>query len=142
MNEIEKIEQWKKQVAYIGHELTNLEQTECPLKHHFSPGLYMREIFLPADTYVIGRIHKTEHFNILVKGACLICHEDGVREELRAPMVFVSKAGVQKVLYVIEDTIWMTTHVTNDTDIESIEATLVESIPECPKLEIEPELLT
>lgn len=121
-----------KQIAYIGHTLAQFEQTELPLRHHFAPGIYLREIFMPADTVVIGMIHKTEHFNILVKGACLIVHDDGSREELRAPMTFVSKAGVQKVLYITEDMIWMTTHVTTETDVEKLEAMLVEPIPPNP----------
>lgn len=102
------------------------------MKHHFSPGLYLREIFMPADTVVIGRVHKTEHFNILVKGAALIVHDDFHTEELRAPMVFVSKAGVQKALLILEDMIWMTTHVSEETDLEKLEAQLVE-----PKLQLE-----
>lgn len=106
-----------------------MPQVECPLEHHFAPGLYLRQIFMPADTVVIGRIHKTEHFNILVQGACLIVHDDGSREELRAPKVFVSKAGVQKTLYVLEDMIWMTTHVTEETDMEMLDSMLVEPAP-------------
>jgi hypothetical protein len=120
------------QVTVIGHVLSQFPQTEMPLKHHFAPGVYLREISMPADTVVIGRIHKTEHFNILVKGACLIVHDDGRREELRAPQVFVSKAGVQKVLYIIEDMIWMTAHVTSETDVEKLEEMLTEPIPPNP----------
>lgn len=120
------------EVAFIGHCLAALPQTDLPLKHHFAPGLYMREIFMPADTVVIGMIHKTEHFNILVKGACYIVHDDGTREELRAPHVFVSKAGVQKVLYITEDMIWLTTHPTEETDVDVIYDKLVEPIPPNP----------
>ena len=123
----------QKLAQLIGH-MQTLEQTECPLKHHFSPGVYLREIFMPAGTVVIGRKHKTEHFNILVKGAALIVHDDGRKEELRAPKVFVSKAGVQKVLYIIEDMIWMTTHVTEETDLEKLDALLVDPKPQLEKL--------
>jgi len=120
------------QVAAIGHVLSQMPQTELPLKHHFAPHVYIREISMPADTVVIGHIHRTEHFNILIKGACLIVHADGRREELRAPMTFVSKAGVQKVLYIIEDMIWQTVHVTDETDIEKLEAMLTEPVPQNP----------
>jgi hypothetical protein len=113
-------------VAVLGREMAQLPQTECPLVHRFAPGVYLREIHMPADTVVIGKVHKTEHFNVLIKGACLIVHEDGRREELRAPMTFVSKPGVQKVLYIIEDMIWQTIHVTPETDMEKLEAEIVE----------------
>ena len=124
-------------VAVAGHSMAKLPQADLPLKHHFSPGLYLREIFMPADTVVIGKIHHTTHFNILVQGACIIVHNDGRREELRAPQVFVSEAGVQKVLYILEDMIWMTTHVTEETDIPKLEEMLCE-IPPPPSLEHTP----
>src|SRR5262245_29986165 len=89
------------QIAYIAGELAKFPQTDAPVTHRFSPGVYLREIFMPAHTVVIGRTHKTEHFNILIQGSCLIVHDDGRREELRAPKTFVSKAGVQKVLYIL-----------------------------------------
>lgn len=120
------------QVACIGHELAKYPQTECPLKHHFAPGVYVREILMPAETIIIGHIHKTEHLNILIQGACFIVHEGGRREELRAPMTFVSKAGIQKVLYITEDMIWQTVHVTTETDIEKLEAMLTEPVPPNP----------
>lgn len=110
--------------------MRRMKQEDCPVKHHFSPGLYLREIFMPAGTVVVGRVHKTEHFNILVQGAAKIVHDDGRQEELRAPMVFVSKAGVQKVLYILEDMIWMTTHVSEETDLSKLEALLVDPKPQ------------
>lgn len=116
------------QIAYIAEELAKFPQADAPVTHRFAPGVYLREIFMPAHTVVIGRIHKTEHFNILIKGSCLIVHDDGRREELRAPLTFVSKAGVQKVLYILEDMIWMTPHVTGETDLVKLEADLIEPL--------------
>jgi hypothetical protein len=117
---------FKDRVSTLVQALEPLPQTECPVTHRFAPGVYLREISMPADTVVIGRIHKTKHFNILIKGAALIVHDDGRREELRAPMTFVSGAGVQKVLYIIEDMIWQTVHVTDETDMGKLEEMLVE----------------
>jgi hypothetical protein len=117
------------QVAFIAQELAKLPQKPAPVTHRFAPGVYLREIFMSADSIVIGRIHKTEHFNILVQGACYIVHEDGRKETLRAPMTFVSKAGVQKVLYILEDMIWQTVHVTEEADLARLEEMLVEPIP-------------
>jgi hypothetical protein len=122
----------EQQIAFIGHQLAGYPQTECPLKHHFAPGVYVREIFMPAETIIIGHIHKTEHLNILIQGACYIVNDDDTREELRAPLTFVSKAGVQKVLYITEDMIWQTVHVTTETDVEKLEAMLTEPVPPNP----------
>lgn len=117
------------QIAALVKEMKRHPQLDCPVVHRFAPGVYLREIHMPADAIVVGKIHKTEHFNILIKGACLIVHDDGRREELKAPMTFVSKAGVQKVLYIIEDMIWQTVHVTPETDLVKLEAELIEAQP-------------
>lgn len=117
------------QIAYIASELAKFPQTDAPVTHRFAPGVYLREIAMTGHHIVIGRIHKTEHFNILLQGAALIVHDDGSREILRAPMTFVSKAGVQKVLYILEDMIWQTVHPTEETDLVKLEAALVEPIP-------------
>lgn len=117
------------QVEFIAIELAKYPQTNCPVVSRFAPGVYLREIFMPADTIVIGKVHRTEHFNVLIRGACLIVHDDGSREELRAPMTFVSKAGVQKVLYILEDMIWQTVHPTTETDLVKLEAELIEPQP-------------
>jgi hypothetical protein len=121
---------FREKIGSLIDTMRKMEQIECPVTHHFSPGLYLREIFMPAGTAVVGRIHKTEHFNILVKGRCLIVHDDFRREELCAPMVFVSKAGVQKALYILEDMIWMTTHVSEETDLATLETLLVDPKPQ------------
>ena len=34
------------------------EQVECPVFHHFGPGVYMREAMFPAGSIGIGHKHK------------------------------------------------------------------------------------
>lgn len=109
--------------------MADLPQTSCPLVHRFAPGVYLREIHMPADTVVIGKKHLTEHFNIIMKGRCLLVAPDGSREEIHAPHVFVSGVGVQKVLYILEDTVWLTVHPTTETSISRLENNLVEPLP-------------
>lgn len=118
----------------LGEEMLALPQVECPLEHFFAPGIYIREIFMPAGTVVIGRIHKTEHFNIILEGRVRVI-VDGEVHELKAPCTFVSKAGVSKVLNVLEDCRWQTIHANPDnlTDTDVLEALLVHK----PSIEME-----
>jgi hypothetical protein len=101
-------------------------QVECPVTHNFAPDIYIREIFMPADTVVIGHKHLTEHFNVILKGKCRVMIGDVV-EELTAPCTFVSGAGSQKIVNVLEDCIWQTVHSNPDnaTDIETLESRYV-----------------
>jgi len=126
---------WREKIAVLVRGLGKLPQVECPLKHYFAPGVYLREILMPAGAIVIGKIHKTEHFNIIQKGSVSIMGEDGVRHRLDAPCTFVSKPGIQKTLYIHEDTVWSTVHLTEERDLEKLEAMLIEPDESYPLLD-------
>lgn len=132
---------WREKIAHLVQEFGTLPQVECPLQHYFAPGVYIREIFMPAGSIVIGKIHKTEHFNIIQRGAVSLIGEDGSRQVLRGPHTFVSKAGVQKVLYIHEDTVWSTVHLTDERDLDKLEAMLIEPDKSYPKFDREQERL-
>jgi len=110
----------------ITKEFLEHPQVECPVTHNFAPDIYIREIFMPADTVVIGHKHLTEHFNVILKGKCRVMIGDVV-EELTAPCTFVSGAGSQKIVNVLEDCIWQTVHSNPDnaTDIDTLESRYV-----------------
>ena len=101
-----------------------LEEQECPVTHRFTDGIYLREIFMPKGTRIIGKIHSTQHFNVILTGSCTVITAEGA-EEMKAPHTFISKAGVQKVIVVHEDCQWQTLHVTDKTDVEEIEKEVI-----------------
>lgn len=78
---------------------------------------------MPANTFVIGNEHLTEHFNIVLTGKARVMVGDQVMN-LHAPCSFVSKPGVMKVLLILEDMIFMTVHPTMETDIDTLERML------------------
>lgn len=127
---------WKDKIAYLGHTMAEMPQTECPLNHHFAPGIYIREIVMASDTYIIGKIHKTEHFNILTKGSCLLIDEDGTTHQLKAGDIFISQQGVQKLLYIQQETIWLTVHASEEKDIDKLEESLAQPIPDDPMIAV------
>lgn len=127
---------------FLVREMGKLPQTPMPLKHFFAPGVYIREITMPAGTYVIGKIHKTEHFNIIQKGRLSLVNEDGTSTELVGPMTFVSKAGVQKAMFIHEDAVWSTVHLTNLRDMEALENEIIESDDSYPVFERKEERLS
>lgn len=101
-------------------------QIEIKTTHHFAPGVYMREIFIPKGTTLTGKIHKTEHLNILSQGDLSVWTEEGIKR-LSASTVIASQPGVKRVGYAHEDSVWITVHpnVSEARDVESIEASLV-----------------
>ena len=112
-----------------------------PLTHTFGGGIYCREIFLPKGHLVVGKIHKTEHPNFLMQGEVLVTSDrDEKGIHLKAPMYFVSKAGIRKVVYAVEDSIWVTVHATDKTNPKEAEEVLIaktyEELPDSVKKEL------
>lgn len=112
-------------VALLEREMLKAEQMPCPVIHRFAPGLYIREINMPAGAFAIGAYHHTAHLNIMMKGRLTILSDNGSITELKAPMMFVSQPG-QKIGYVHEDTVWQNIFATDETDIETLEAMYVD----------------
>ena len=98
----------------------------CPLKHTFSDGIYVREIFIPAGMFIVGKIHKHDHPNFLLKGEVIVVTEDGT-EELVGPLSMISKAGTKRALYAKTDLIWTTVHAnpTNTEDLKELEKEII-----------------
>jgi hypothetical protein len=107
-------------VHAIEFEMKQREQVHCPVKHHFSPGVYARELFIPAGTLLTGKIHKYPQLNILSQGEIAVLTEDGIRR-LQASFTIVSPAGTKRIAYALTDCVWTTIHHTFETDPDTIE---------------------
>jgi quercetin dioxygenase-like cupin family protein len=97
-----------------------MDQVEIPLIHNFAPGVYMRRILMPAETFLIGKTHKTEHLNIVFSGLAAMMINGNVRI-IRGGDVFISKPGSKKVFHVLNEMVFGTIHATNETDIDKLE---------------------
>ena len=95
-----------------------------PLKHSFGDGCYVREMSVPKGYLVVTKIHKIAHPCFILKGECSILTEDGIKR-LKAPQHFITPAGTKRVVYVHEDTVWVTVHVTKETDLKKIEEEII-----------------
>lgn len=105
--------------------MSRMPQIELETRHYFSQGLYCREILIPKDCTLVGKVHKHEHLCMLTKGFMTIISGDG-RQTLQAPCVFVSRPGVKRAGYAHEDSVFVTVHNTDIKDLAQIEAELVE----------------
>ena len=98
-------------------------QVDPEVIHHFSPGIYAREIRIKKGTLITGKIHKTEHLCIL-NGDIEIASQDG-KGRFTGYLTFLSKPGVKRIGFAHEDTVFTTIHAIEGTDIQSLEAALV-----------------
>ena len=89
--------------------------------HLFSPGMYFRQLVIPAGLVVVSKRHARQHLCIVSKGRALVFTEDG-ETIIEGPHSWVSPAGAKRVLLVLEEITWSTVHRTEATDVESAEA--------------------
>lgn len=93
------------------------------LEHTFCTGVYARDLVIPANTDLTGKIHFHDHFVFLMEGEIIVVTEDGEKHH-KAPEYFVSPAGVKRAARTITDTIWVTIHANpkNEKDLKKLEA--------------------
>jgi len=113
-----------------------MPQGEYPVTDHFAPGVYGREVLIPAGNVVVGKMHRDGHLNILLEGEIEVWTEEGMKR-LVGPQVIISQAGIKRIGFAVTDTRWMTVHPnpTNTKDTKIIEAAII--LPENPTIEHE-----
>src|ERR1700748_102357 len=101
--------------------LTNLEPVECPLRHVFLKGVYIRQIFMPAhtvnsqgemvQTVVVSKVHRTQHPYCITEGKVAVYNSaDEFCGLLEAPYAGMTPAGTRRVLVIVENCYWLTLH--------------------------------
>lgn len=126
MNEItEHFVPSREQIDRLQAEMINMPQAELVTEHHFSPGMYMRKVFRPAGTVIVGKVHKEPHFFLCAMGEIAAWTENGM-VTLKAGDVVESKPGTKRVTMALTDAIGVTIHRTDKTDLDEIELELIE----------------
>lgn len=119
----------KTMVDYVNRlesEVSKLPQAACPVWHHFAPGLYARQMFIPAGTVLTGAVHRTEHLCI-VSGDIDVTTDEGVRRITALQLVIKSQPGAKRAGFAHRDTFWTTVHATEETDLDRLVVELTES---------------
>lgn len=96
----------------------------CRITHYHVPGLYGREMWMPADCLITGKIHKTEHICILSKGKVTVAN-GGESVTYEAPATIISKVGAKRAVYAHEESVWTNFHATELSDPEEIEEEII-----------------
>ena len=115
----------REQVERLQAQMAAMPQAELVTEHQFSPGMYMRKLYRPAGTLIVGKVHKEPHFFLCAKGEIIAWTENGMKR-LQAGDVVESKPGTKRVTLAVTDAIGITIHRTDKTDLDEIEAELIE----------------
>jgi hypothetical protein len=116
----------RQKVERVQEALSKLPQYEPKTGHRFHAGMYCREVWRAAGVLVVGKVHKKEHFYLIVSGT--VCISDGVGDPQRitGPHMIESAPGTKRAVYAETDVLCMTFHRTDATTVEAAEAELVE----------------
>ena len=99
---------------------------EIPITHKFADGIYIRQMDMKRGQIVVGAVHKHLHAWFLMTGRVLI-NDNGEKIEHIAPCYTISKPGARRVIYAVEDSIFVNVHKnpTNTKDIKELEKQIV-----------------
>lgn len=81
---------------------------------------------MPKNALIVSLTHKTEHPFLISKGDVSVWSAEGGVTRLRAPYIGVTKAGTRRILFIHDECVWTTFHVTNMTDPDAIVADVTE----------------
>ncbi len=126
MNELtqfrEKIQEFED--VLTAHPDAKFGDDACPLKHTFADGMYIRQITMPKDSYISSKIHKTTHPYFVLRGDVTVITPEG-KVRIKAPYWGITKAGTKRTLHIHEETVWITCHATEETDLKKIEGQVI-----------------
>ena len=115
------------QIERLQAEMSKMPQAEgLVTEHFFVPGMYCRRLFRPAGTLIVGKVHKKPHFFLCAKGEIIAWTDKGMKK-LQAGDVVECQPGTKRVTLATMDSVGITFHKTDETDIEKIEEDLVEA---------------
>lgn len=89
---------------------SGLPMVDLPLVHRFVPGLYAREILMPAGTLCTSQTHNTEHLYMVLSGHVRVFIPGAGVVGLVAGDVGVTLPGTRRLLYIVEECRWVTCH--------------------------------
>ncbi|MGQ0727276.1 hypothetical protein [Acidovorax sp.] len=124
--EVQGLNPARERVERLEAAMMGLPQTDCPVRHHFAPGVYAREITIPKDTVLVGVVHKRDNLVVLSAGRLRLVTDEGT-VEIAAPHTRMCKAGTKNAAVALEDSVWTNFFATDETDTDKLVELLTES---------------
>ncbi len=93
--------------------------------HHFSEGLYAKEMELKAGLFAVQHKHTYDHLSVLAKGRVKVLFEGELSKEYVAPACINIVKDVNHAVYALEDSVWFCIHATSETDVDHVDEVLI-----------------
>ena len=94
------------------------------INHHFTSGVYAKEVHIPAGNVLVQHKHNFDHLSILASGSIELM-VDGVRSVIHAPACLTIEANKHHGVKSLTDVVWFCIHATNCTDESEVDEVLI-----------------
>jgi len=128
LNDLANIAPSREQIERLQAEMVQMPQYEAPTEHVFHGGMYCRQVWRPAGCLIVGKVHKKEHFYMVVSGTVKVTTDDGL-QTITGPMLLCSTPGTKRAVFAETDALCMTFHRVESNTVEDAESELVEDDP-------------
>lgn len=98
------------------------------LFHRFTPGLYTRELYMLKGTLWTSEEHLTRHQYIVLEGCVSVFTETDGEVVISGPYIGITEPGTKRVLFIHENTRWITFHPTSISPIDDSEEAVAEAV--------------
>ena len=97
------------------------DKIDCHVEHEVCDGMYLRKLFIPAGSLLVGKVHLRHCHNVVAKGEISVLTETG-SARLEAGFSGMSQPGTQKLGFAHTDTVFINVFRTDKTELAEIEA--------------------
>lgn len=98
------------------------------IEHHFSDGLYAKQMFLPKESLVCQHQHTYDHLSILAQGKVKVLFDNDVVETYTAPACINIVKDLNHTILALEDSVWFCIHQTEETDVNKVDQVLIKKV--------------
>ena len=94
------------------------------IAHHFTDGLYAKEMAFNAGEAILKHTHNYSHLSILAKGKVAVMMGEEI-EVIEAPACVEIKAGLTHGIKALTDCVWFCVHATDEKDPSKVDDILI-----------------
>ena len=96
------------------------------IEHHFSDGLYAKQMVFPPGAQIVGHRHNYSHLSILARGEVLVWVDNEHPVRYTAPACIEIKAGTHHAIYAMRESVWYCIHATEATEADEVDEVLIQ----------------
>jgi hypothetical protein len=121
MNAVVDLKPTRESIEALQKAVGKLPQIPLNTGHFFCNGMYIRVLLIPKDAVIVGKIHKQEHFFMVISGDITIARDGAKVRFIGTSCPLACLPGVKRAGWAHADTLVMTVHRVEGTNIADIE---------------------